>query len=565
MKNTRDTLRIVVVGHVDHGKSTLIGRLLYDTQALPEGAIDKVKRICREKGKFFEYAYLLDAFEEEQKQGITIDTTQIQFFTAQRDYVIIDAPGHKEFLKNMISGAANAEAALLIVDAQEGIQEQSKRHGYILSLLGIKQVYVIINKMDIINYSEEKYQQIKAEFAGFLANLNVIPLKYIPASAFLGENITTASARMPWYNGEPVLQALDLFQKDKGFEEKPLRFPIQDVYKFDDRRIIAGRIETGRLRVGDQILISPGNKTTTVKSIEYWVNKDKREVVEAGQSVGITVSDEFFNKRGEIISQVAEPPLESNIFNANLVWMGKHDLVKNKQYKLKLATQEMECEIQAINQVVDVASLATVQDAQRVSTNDVAEVVIKTKQVVCFDPFNENQSTGRFVLVDGYNVNGGGIISGLCAGFRENPITNVNTDVTAKLVTRTDWEQRDNQKGKVIWISGPDQAKYQLAIRVEKELFDLRKRVFYLDDQAIIADLSIENPVEQTREIAKAARLLLRSGLITIVALGQQENGEIAESIIGSDDFVLVKTELSFDLSQQLNEVVNRALSDIYA
>lgn len=413
MDTAREVLNVVVVGHVDHGKSTVIGRLLYDTKSLPEGAIDRVKRISKEKGKPFEYAYLLDAFEEEQKQGITIDTTRLQFRTDKRDYVIIDAPGHKEFLKNMISGAASAEAALLIIDANEGIQEQSKRHGYILSLLGIQKAYVMVNKMDLIDYSEEKFNVIKQKMNEFLNSLHVYPLKYIPVAAFFGENLTIKSDKMPWYQGEPLLEAIDLFEKDKGLEGKPLRFPIQDVYKFDSRRIIAGRIETGTLKLGDEILISPSNRVTKVKSIEYWVEKDKKDSVSAGMSVGITVEDEFFNQRGEFISHVKESPLCSDTFKANLFWMGKSPLVKNKEYKLKLVTQEIECEIFAITRVIDATTLETLEHSEQVNTNDVAEVIIKAKKEICFDEFKNNQNTGRFVLVDGYDVCGGGIVSGL--------------------------------------------------------------------------------------------------------------------------------------------------------
>lgn len=413
MENDREILKIVVVGHVDHGKSTLIGRLLFDTRSVALGKIERVKKICREKGKPFEYAYLLDAFEEEQKQGITIDTTQLQFFTEKRDYVIIDAPGHKEFLKNMISGAANAEAALLIIDAQEGVQEQSKRHGYILSLLGIQKVYVVVNKMDLIAYSEEKFNEISQEMNKFLNNLNVYPLKYIPISAFLGENLTEKSARMPWYQGEPILAAIDLFEKEQGLEDKPLRFPIQDVYKFDQRRIIAGRIESGTLQVGDEILISPGHKTTRVKSVEHWAPRDKKALVSAGMSVGITVEDEFFNQRGEFISHKNTAPSVSDLFKANLFWMGKNPLQKGKKYKLKLATQEQECEIIAISQVIDATTLETLENAAAVNINDVAEVTIKSREPVSFDEFRNNPGTGRFVLVEGYDVSGGGIVSGL--------------------------------------------------------------------------------------------------------------------------------------------------------
>ncbi|ADL69096.1 Sulfate adenylyltransferase [Thermoanaerobacterium thermosaccharolyticum DSM 571] len=414
MLKFRETLKIVVVGHVDHGKSTVIGRLLYDTKSLPEGAIEKVKRISKETGKPFEYAYLLDAFEEEQKQGITIDTTQIQFHTKKRDYVIIDAPGHVEFLKNMISGAANAEAALLVIDANEGVREQSKRHGYILSLLGIKKVYVLVNKMDLIDYSEEKFLDVKSDMDTFLKSINVFPQKYIPVSAFYGENIALRSKKMPWYKGDTVLDALDIFEKDKDIIDKPLRLPIQDVYKFDNRRIIAGRIESGVLNVGDEIVIYPSKRTSKIKTIEYWQEKDKTTKVEAGMSVGITLFDEFFYKRGEFITRKDdEAPLVGDTFKANIFWMGEKRLTMNKRYKLKLVTQETECEIAAINKAIDASTLFSNDNAKEVNTNEVAEVVIKTKDKICFDEFRNNHVTGRFVIVDGYDISGGGIINGL--------------------------------------------------------------------------------------------------------------------------------------------------------
>ena len=390
---TRESLNIVVVGHVDHGKSTLIGRLLFDTDSLPKGAIEKVKKISQEKGKEFEYAYLLDAFEEEQKQGITIDTTRLHFKTEKRDYVIIDAPGHKEFLKNMVSGAASAEAAILMVDAKEGIKEQSKRHGYILSLLGIQKVYVAVNKMDLVDYSEEKYDEIKRDFNEFLNTLGVYPLGYIPVSAINGENIAKKSDKISWYKGESILESIDSLEKAKGVEEKPLRLPVQDIDKFDDRRRIAGRIESGSLSVGDEIVILPSNKTTKVKTIENWVEKDKKDTVYAGMSVGITVEDEFFYNRGDIISHKDNIPAVTDTFKGNLFWLGKNKLVKDKKYKLKLATLEIECEIEKIDRVVDASSLKAIEDADKVQRNDVAEITIKTKQVIALDEFAQIEST----------------------------------------------------------------------------------------------------------------------------------------------------------------------------
>ena len=410
-KLKQEGLHIVVVGHVDHGKSTVIGRLLYDTDSLPQGAVDKVKRIARETGKPFEYAYLLDAFEEEQKQGITIDTTQIQFATKKREYVIIDAPGHKEFLKNMISGAANANAALLLVDAKQGVQEQSKRHGYMLSLLGIEKVYVVVNKMDLVEYSEEVFHKVAEDMKAFLEPLGVKPLRYLPVSGYQGDNIAAKSANMPWYDGPVLLDSLDLLEASKEILDKDLRLPIQDVFKFDDRRIIAGRIEAGKLAVGDEIAIYPSGRRTVIQSIAYWQERDKKERALAGESTGIIVRDEFFNQRGEIITTPgAKAPHVSNRLRASIFWMGRNPLRKGSTYKLKLATQEVEAEVADIVKTIDAANLDSREGAKELRLNDVAEVILSLKEAIAFDVFQEHQATGRFVLVDGYDVAGGGIV-----------------------------------------------------------------------------------------------------------------------------------------------------------
>ncbi|BAL84449.1 putative sulfate adenylyltransferase subunit 1 [Selenomonas ruminantium subsp. lactilytica TAM6421] len=408
-------LNIVVVGHVDHGKSTVIGRLLYDTDSLPQGAIDKVAKIAHDTGKPFEYAYLLDAFEEEQQQGITIDTTRIQFSTDKRDYVIIDAPGHKEFLKNMISGAAGAEAALLIVDGKQGVQEQSRRHAYMLSLLGIKKVYVLVNKMDLAGYAETAFVKIKHEMGAFLAELGVYPLKYIPVSGLQGDNIASHSEHMEWYKGETLLEALDLLEGEQAAVSKALRLPIQDVYKFDSRRIIAGRIEAGQLAVGDEIAIYPGGRKTKVVAFPYWQSKDKVEAASAGASTGIQVADEFFNQRGEIITKASDkPPLTGKRLRVSLFWLGKNSLKLNRRYKLKLGTQEVEAQVESIEKIIDASSLdqRAAETVKEIRLNDVAEVILKLKEEIAFDRFQDYQATGRFVLVDGYDVAGGGIVLG---------------------------------------------------------------------------------------------------------------------------------------------------------
>src|ERR1051326_6415225 len=309
-------LRVVFVGHVDHGKSTLIGRILQDTDSLPEGKIDEIKKVCTAEGMEFEFAFLLDALLEEQKQNVTIDTTEIPFRTARRRYAIIDAPGHKEFLKNMITGPSRAAAAALVIAADEGAREQSHRQGYRLSMLGIKQVIVVVNKMDLAGYSEERFREIERDYRHFLQQLGLTALTFIPASAREGENVARAGMKMKWYCAASVIDALDLLQAREREVDLPLRFCVQDVYRFDERRIIAGRIETGKLRVGDELVFSPANKASKVQSIEGWPEKANGEAL-AGDSVGITLTEQIFVERGYVASQQTETPIETNRIHAD--------------------------------------------------------------------------------------------------------------------------------------------------------------------------------------------------------------------------------------------------------
>src|SRR5438477_645664 len=292
-----EQLKIVIVGHVDHGKSTFVGRLFHDTGSLPEGKLEQLQQIAERRGVPFEWANLMDALQSERDQNITIDTAQIWFHTKKRQYVIIDAPGHKEFLKNMITGAANAEAALLLIDAHEGVQENSRRHGYLLNLLGIRQIAVLVNKMDLENYSEARFNQIESEYRAWLKSIGVEPKFFIPIAAKHGDNIASRSPNTPWWQGPTVLETLDEFKVTDIPHNQPLRFPIQDVYRFDDRRILAGRIEAGSIKVGDRVVFSPTNKSTTVKSIQRW-NAPPGHSASAGESIGITLTEQIFIARG---------------------------------------------------------------------------------------------------------------------------------------------------------------------------------------------------------------------------------------------------------------------------
>lgn len=267
-------MNIVVVGHVDHGKSTVIGHLLADTDSLPKGKLDAIRESCKRNSKPFEYAFLLDALKNEQSQGITIDTCRCFFKTEKRRYIIIDAPGHIEFLKNMVTGASRAEAALMVIDASHGVEENTRRHGYYLSMLGIRQIAVLVNKMDLIGYDQNKYETICQEYTAFLKEIGIVPKTFIPVSARVGDNIAAPSAEMPWYQGMTVLQALDSFENIQPSHQLPFRMSVQGVYKFtaggDSRRIIAGTVDSGVLHTGDEVVFYPSGKHTRVKDFEVF-------------------------------------------------------------------------------------------------------------------------------------------------------------------------------------------------------------------------------------------------------------------------------------------------------
>ncbi len=517
-------LKVVFVGHVDHGKSTLIGRIFYDTKSLPDGKVEQIQKACREEGMEFEYAFLLDALLEEQEQNITIDTTQIQFKTEKRPYVIIDAPGHKEFLKNMITGAASADAAVLLIAANEGVREQSRRHGYLLSLLGIKQVVVAVNKMDLVGFSEETFRAVVAEYEAFLSQIGLEARTFVPISAKNGLNVALkAPAEMPWYQGPTITDMLDTFESPKTLEELPLRFPVQDVYRFDERRIIAGRIESGTLKVGDRLVFSPNNKTSVVASIERW-NAPQSGTAVAGESVGITLTEQIFVERGHVASQEVDAPIESTRFKANLFWMGKRNLQVGERYKLKLTTQELDCELVSIDRLIDASTLEVIDGRTHIAKNDVAEITVQTRAPLVMDNHDRLPVMGRFILLEDRQVGGGGIIFGGTYTDR-NKIKSENIFWSEGAVTAARRNLRNGHRGGVVWLTGlSGSGKSTLSRALERELFNIGMHTYVLDGDNIRHGLnsnlgfSPEDRVENIRRVAEVAKLMADSGLVVITA-----------------------------------------------
>ncbi|MCZ7586115.1 MAG: GTP-binding protein [Deltaproteobacteria bacterium] len=403
-------LKIVIVGHVDHGKSTLIGRLFFDTGSLPAERYEEIVATCKRQGREFEFAYLMDALEEEREQNITIETAQTFFKTDKRPYVIIDAPGHKEFLKNMITGSAAADAAILLVDANEGMQEQTRRHAYVLSLLGIRQIIVAVNKLDRAGFSRKLFNAVSGEVTRFLHSVGLVASYIVPISAKDGDNIVNRSARTPWFHGPTFVQALDAFESVRSEDGVPLRLPIQDIYKWDNKRIYAGRIESGQLRVGDRIIVAPTGKTTTVKGFVTWNDPDKTRA-RAGESVGITLTDELFAERGHVIASTERPPTPTHEITASLFWLGREPLKRGQKLSLRLATADVEAELTAVTERIDSSTLAVLEkDAAEIHNTETANVRLRMKKPIAADPFDENVRLGRFVIATGDRVAGGGIV-----------------------------------------------------------------------------------------------------------------------------------------------------------
>ena len=410
-REKENPLNFVLVGHIDHGKSTLIGRLFYDTNSLPPDKIAELKKASEERmdGEM-EFAFIMDHLREEREQGITIDTAHTFFETDKREYVIIDAPGHVEFVKNMLTGASQAEAALLIVDAEEGVGEQTKRHANLVSMLGLEQIIVVINKMDIVGYEEAHFNTLKDNVQDFLNSINLYPKYYIPISALKGDIVAKHSEKMKWYKGMTVLESLDSLENDVPPESKGLIFPIQDVYKISGKRIAVGRIESGTLRSGMKVKVLPGGVETSVKSIEKF-NETTDEAV-AGESIGITTNDPIFLERGNVLCIEEKELIIGDKIGSSLIWLSKEPFRKDEKVGFRLATQETKANITEIRERVDSSSLEVLEEkASSINNLEIGEVEIKTKKLLAFTKFGDVKEMGRFVLVRGNDVVAGGIIT----------------------------------------------------------------------------------------------------------------------------------------------------------
>lgn len=536
-----EQLNLVVVGHVDHGKSTVIGRLMADTGSLPVGKLDQVRERCARSGRPFEYAFLLDALKNEQAQGITIDTARCFFKTQKRRYIINDAPGHIEFLKNMVTGASRAEAALLVIDAFEGIRENSKRHGYILSLLGLSQLSVVINKMDLVNYDRGVFERVRDEYTAFLADLGVKAVSVVPIAAREGGNIAARSERMPWYDGPTILEQVDAFEVTKADQADAFRMPLQDVYKFtesgDDRRIFTGSIASGSVSVGTKVRFLPSGKSSTIASVEAFASPANTSA-KAGQAAGFTLVEQIYVKPGEMmVVDGDQSALVTTRFRATVFWMGRAPLITNQKYLLKIGAARVPVELREVKRVVDASELASDGKKTQLDRHDVGEVILETARPIACDIAHNLASTGRFVIVDHFEIAGCGVVLASVddgESLLERRVRTRDYAWASGTVTRTDRAQRYGHHGKFILLACSEDESEQanqfaecLAALLEAKLFAGNNRTYYLAMANLDASRGMASREEHIAWLGEQARVLTDAGLLFISVLAQADAPEI--------------------------------------
>lgn len=523
----RPLVRIVIVGHVDHGKSTLIGRLLHETGGIPAAKLEHLKAISARRGMPFEWSFLLDSLQAERDQGITIDTSQIRFRTPSRDIILIDAPGHAEFLRNMITGAAQADAALLLIDAAEGVRDQTRRHGYLLHLLGVKQVTVVVNKMDRVGYDEAVFRGIESEIASYLSGLGVRASAVIPISAREGDGVAEHGERTPWYGGPTVLEALDSFDPARAPQDLALRLPVQAVYKFDDRRIVAGRIETGSLKVGDEVVFQPSGKSAVVKTIESWpVPPAGQEVktLNAGAAAAITLDREIFVERGEILSLPTARPHATRRIRVRLFWLAEEALEVGTTLIARLATSESRATVTVVHEVVDPGHLSSFE-SKRIGRNQVGEIELLLSRPIAADPHGLNARTGRVALEIGGRIAGGGLVISVLDGEATRTPEARHITPVSSAMSNDERIGRFGHDGAVVWLTGlSGSGKSTLARALERRLFHRGGLATLLDGDTLRAGLNSDlgfsdaDRAENNRRLAEVANFLKNLGHIVLVA-----------------------------------------------
>lgn len=527
----KSLLRFTTTGSVDDGKSTLIGRLLYETNNIPEDQYENVVRLSKKRNRsHIDFSFLLDGLESEREQGITIDVSYRYFQTDKRKFIVADTPGHEQYTRNMVTGASNSDLAIILIDARYGVQEQSKRHGIINSLLGITHLIVAINKMDLVDYSENVYNNIVNEYLEFSGKLKFNDITFIPISALVGDNITKTSENIPWYNGETLLSKLENVEL-KSKNNIDFRYSVQNVIRPNlDFRGFAGKILSGSIKKGQEILVLPSNKTATVKDIILY--KESLEESKTPQSVIITLDKEIDISRGDMFVSPNNIPYISTNFSSMLCWLDENNFDKNKVYLLKHTSQKIPSYVNNIIYKLNVNNLHRIK-TNDIKLNDIFKVNIETTKPIFFDEYFKNKNTGSFILIDPETNNT------VAAGTIDKKINYKNDE---KILSGGTPEIYDGVKGFVYWFTGlSGSGKSTIAFELSKLIQNDNKKVIILDGdnlrKGLCKDLgfSLEDRKENLRRIAEVSKIMSDNGIHVITAFITPTNNdrEMIKEIIG--------------------------------
>ena len=563
----KDLLRLLTAGSVDDGKSTLIGRLLFDSKKLYEDQLDALKRDSKREGhagEEIDYALLLDGLKAEREQGITIDVAYRYFSTSKRKFIIADTPGHEQYTRNMVTGASTANLAIILIDARKGVITQTRRHTYLISLLGIKHVVLAVNKMDLMDYSQEVYDNICSDYNDFVTPLGISDVRFFPISALKGDNVVDLSDKMPWYHGKSVLEHLEKIHIASDRNYSDLRFPVQYVVRPSlDYRGFASQVASGIISKGDEVMVLPSRKKSFVKEIvTYDGNLD---YAFPPQSVTITLNDEIDISRGDMLVHPNNLPKVDRHFEAMLVWMDESPMKNGTQFLIKHTSQTTKARIDKIQHLVDVNTLEK-RNADKFELNEIGRVVITTIKPLFFDAYKKNRQTGSFIFIDPVTHNTcavGMIIDNLSSDDLPNRIIDVDKEKITQgvgLILKSEYESVYQQKSATIWLTGlHGSGKNELAYTLQKSLFEMGAKVMLLDGKSIRAGLSKEldytptDRAEHMRRVAHICKLMNDQGILVVcsfISPDESVRNQVAE-IIGEEKFNLVYLDSNVDFCRE--------------
>lgn len=551
----QDLLRFITCGSVDDGKSTLIGRLLWDAQQLTDDQLVALKNESKKhgtQGADIDFALLVDGLSAEREQGITIDVANRFFATSKRKFIVADTPGHEQYTRNMVTGASTADMAVILVDARQGVLTQTRRHAYLVSLMGIRNVVLAVNKMDLVGFDTSTFQHSVDTFQQFAQALGFTSITPIPLSALKGDNITQRSANTPWYSGPTLMGYLETVEINTPSSER-LVFPVQWVNRPDASfRGFSGYVGEGQVRVGDDIRVTRSGQTATVAEIVS-MNGPMQEAI-CGDAVTLRLSKEIDASRGDVISQSQSPLETTDQFEATLVWMDEEPGLIGRNYDIKLATQWARASITGIKHRVDINTLAH-EASKQLTLNDISLCKLAINKPLVFDSYQHSKTLGSFILVDRISN------ATVAAGMINHSLRRAqNVHKQALSITRNDREKLNGHKGKVIWFTGlSGSGKSTLANALEVELHALGHRTYILDGdnvrQGLNKDLGFTDAdrVENIRRIAEVAKLMMDAGLIVMTAFISpfRRERQMARELIGEESFVEVYVSTSLEVCEQ--------------